>query len=280
RFDEETNIYYTNILQHEGVKVISSIPGYKVHSKLLLIRRKEMGKDQYYAAVGTGNFNEATARVYTDVILFTANQAITSEVNMVFYLFEQRFLRPVFRHLIVSPFQHRDFICNAIDHEIANARAGNPAWVKVKLNSLVDERVIEKIREGAREGVKFQLLIRGICVIIPTRKELKNIAIISIVDRFLEHSRFLLFCNNGQTICYISSADWMKRNLDHRIEVSCPVFDPGHIQTLHEVFDISWNDNVKARVQDGSGKNIYRKRDEEMLHRSQWELYHYFTQKK
>ncbi|MDY0286775.1 MAG: polyphosphate kinase 1, partial [Bacteroidales bacterium] len=280
RFDEETNIYYTNILQHEGVKVISSIPGYKVHSKILLIRRKEMGKDQYYAVLGTGNFNEATAKVYTDVILFTANQAITAEVNRVFYLFEQRFLRPVFRHLIVSPFQHREFICNAIDNEIANARAGNPAWVKVKLNSLVDERVVEKIREGAREGVKFQLLIRGICVIIPTRREQKNIAIISIVDRFLEHSRLLLFCNNGQTMCYISSADWMKRNLDHRIEVSCPVFDPGHIQTLHEVFDISWNDNVKARVQDGSGKNIYRKRDEATVHRSQWELYHYFAQKK
>ncbi len=278
RFDEENNIYYTNILQEEGVRVISSIPGYKVHSKLLLIRRKEAGLNKYYAAIGTGNFNESTAKVYTDLMLFTSNENITNEVNQVFHLFDNRFMRPEFKHLIVSPFSHRAFINSMIDREVQNAKSGLEAWVDIKLNNLVDQKVIEKIREAASAGVKFRMLIRGICVMVPTKKDLKNIEIISVVGRFLEHSRFLIFANGGNVECYLSSADWMKRNLDHRIEVSCPVYDKNHIKTLREVFEISWKDNVKARYQDGTEENRYRKNRLPEPWLSQQELYRYFAE--
>ncbi len=279
RFDEENNIKFVDILQAEGVRVISSIPGYKVHSKLLLIRRKESGEDRYYAAIGTGNFNESTAKVYTDIMLFTGDQDITNEVNQVFHLFDDRFLRPQFKHLIVSPFSHREFLKSMIDAEVGNARQGKNAWVKVKLNSLVDGKVIERIRAAAKEGVKFQLLIRGICVLVPSEEERENIQILSVVDRYLEHSRFIIFANNGDPKCYISSADWMKRNLDHRIEVSSPIYNKQHIRTLIDVFDISWRDNVKARYQDGTGKNIYRKTDDENDLQSQIELHRFFVEK-
>jgi len=278
RFDEELNIYYTNILQAEGVTVISSIPGFKVHAKLLLIRRKESGFDKYYTAIATGNFNESTSKLYTDVMLFTAHQEIANEVNQVFHLFDEKFLRPEFKHLIVSPFQQRSFIDCMLDREIANAEKGKQAWVWIKLNNLVDPLVVEKIRIAASKGVKFKLLIRGICVLVPTTDDAKNIEIISVVDRFLEHSRLLLFCNDGKNEVFLSSADWMKRNLDHRIEVTCPIYDAKHIRTLKEVFEIAWNDNVKARIQDGTGNNMYRLNNGGTPIQSQQVIYNYFQQ--
>ena len=279
RFDEENNIYYVNILQEEGVRVISSIPRYKVHSKLLLIRRKENGYNKYYAAIGTGNFNESTSKVYTDITLFTGNQEIVNEINNVFHLFDDRFMRPEFRHIVVSPFMHRDFLSAMIKNEIQNAKLGKPAWIKIKLNNLVDNSVISLIRQAAAAGVKIEMLVRGICVMVPSVRERKNLEIVSVVDRYLEHSRFLIFANNGDPKCYLTSADWMKRNLDHRIEVTCPVYDPQHIQTLIEVFNISWKDNLKARYQDGTGNNSYRPVNVVEKWQSQVELYRYFTRK-
>lgn len=278
RFDEENNIYYVNILQEEGVRVISSIPRYKVHSKLLLIRRKEHGENKYYAAIGTGNFNESTAKVYTDVMLFTGNQEITTEVNTVFHLFDDRFMRPEFKHLVVSPFHHRDFLERMFAREISNAAKGKEAWVKVKLNNLVDPKVIKMIREAAKAGVKVQMQVRGICVMTPHEEESPNLEIYSVVDRFLEHARFMIFANDGAPQCYLTSADWMKRNLDHRIEVSCPVYEKKHIKTLIEVFDISWKDNVKARFQNGNGKNEYRQDPDNEPWRSQYQMYRYFQE--
>lgn len=278
RFDEELNIYYTNMLQAEGVKVISSIPGFKVHAKLLLIRRKESGMDKYYTAIATGNFNESTSKLYTDVMLFTAHQEIANEVNQVFHLFDEKFLRPEFKHLIVSPFQQRSFIDCMLDREIANAEMGKQAWAWIKLNSLVDPLVVEKIRSAASKGVKFKLLIRGICVLVPTSDDAKNIEIISVVDRFLEHSRLFFFCNDGKNEAFLSSADWMKRNLDHRIEVTCPIYNAKHIRTLKEVFEIAWHDNVKARIQDGTGNNMYRLNNGCASVQSQQVIYNYFQQ--
>ena len=276
RFDEELNIYYTNMLQSEGVNVVSSIPGFKVHSKLLLIRRKESGFDKYYTAIATGNFNESTSKLYTDVMLFTAHQEIANEVNQVFHLFDEKFLRPEFKHLFVSPFQQRLFIDRMLDREIANAEMGKEAWAKIKLNNLVDLQVVEKIRSAARKGVKLQLMIRGICVLVPTNEDLKNMEIISVVDRFLEHSRLFLFCNDGKNEAFLSSADWMKRNLDHRIEVTCPIYNPKHINTLKNVFEIGWSDNVKSRIQDGTGSNSYRHDNGKTPIQSQKEIYNYY----
>ncbi len=277
RFDEQANIYWSEKLQEEGVNIIHGTAGLKVHSKLILIKRKEGGENRLYANVGTGNFNETTSKIYGDVHLLTANKDIAEEVEQVFGLFERSYLAPVaFRHLIVSPFKTRRFIIQMINQEIVNARAGIKAEVTLKLNSLVDATLVKKIYAASAAGVKFRLIVRGICVLVPGVKGLSdNIEAISIIDRYLEHARIFVFHNNGDPQYFITSADLMARNLDHRIEVGGPVWDEELKSELQTILDIQWKDNVKARLLGKNNLNQYRV-DDEPAFRSQFETYNYF----
>ena len=277
RFDEQANIYWSEKLLEEGVKIIHGTAGFKVHSKLILIKRKEGSTNRLYANIGTGNFNETTSKIYGDVHLLTANPSITDEVDQVFGLIERSYLAPMtFRHLIVSPFKTRRFILQMINQEIVNARAGKKAEVIMKLNSLVDATVVKKIYAASAAGVKFRLIVRGICVLVPGVKGLsENIEAISIVDRFLEHARIFVFHNNGDPQYYITSADIMSRNLDHRIEVGLPVWDEELKRELQTMLDIQWKDNVKARLLGKNDLNQYRFIDDPDF-RSQMETYNYF----
>lgn len=282
RFDEQANIYWSEKLQEEGVEIIHGTAGLKVHSKLILIERKEARKKVLYANIGTGNFNETTSQLYGDCSLLTSNPKITQEVDQVFQLFEKTYLAPVnFRHLIVSPFKTRPFIMQMINKEIANAKAGKPAHVTMKLNSLVDESLVKKMYSASRAGVRFRLIVRGICVLVPGEIGLsENIEAISIVDRYLEHARIFVFHSNGNPKYYISSADLMARNLDHRIEVGVPIWDDEIKEEIQTMLDIQWKDNVKARFLGKKNLNHYRRAEpNDTPFRSQVETYNYFKAK-
>ncbi len=276
RFDEEANIRWSEKLQEEGVRVIQGIPGFKVHCKLLLIRRKESGKNRYYAYIGTGNFNEDTARIYADEGLLTADEKIAAEVHKVFALFEAKYKPVRFNTLIVSPFSQRNFFVRMIKKEIAHARAGRNARIIVKLNNLVDEAIVKKLYQAGQAGVKVQLIIRGICIMVPGMPQMsENIEIISVVDRFLEHSRIIYFYNNGDEQIFITSADWMIRNFDRRIEVGCPVFDESIKSELKRMLEIQLSDNTKARIISKEGENRYKQSVGAHRVRSQVEYYRY-----
>jgi polyphosphate kinase len=265
RFNEEANIYWSERMQQEGVRVIQSMPGFKVHSKLLLIRRKEeKNKNVYYCGIGTGNFNETTARIYTDTTLFTANKAIADEVNTVFHLFDSKYSTPRFKNLLVSPYTMRSGFTRLIENEIKNAKQGKEAWMVLKLNSLADEKIIRKLYSASQAGVKIKLIIRGICMLIPGIKSLsENIEAISIVGRYLEHSRVYVFCNGGNPKFYLSSADWMVRNFDFRIEVATPVYDNSLQKELMKILNLQMADNSKARIISGDSVNEYVDREPE-----------------
>lgn len=280
RFDEEANILIAGKLQDEGVKIVPTIPGFKVHSKLICVTRKEDDKDVFYANISTGNFNESTAKVYSDNSLLTANQDITSEVDKVFQLFETRYFHPDFKTLIVSPFYTRSFFINALDNEIKNAKEGKDAWAIIKINSIVDKKMIKKLYEASQAGVKLKMIVRGICVLIPGMEGVSdNIEVISIIDRFLEHSRVFVFCNDNDNQYYIGSADWMPRNLDHRVEVITPIYDLEIRQELWDILQIQLRDNCKARVSSDNLINEYRVTSEKERIRSQFETYNYFKEK-
>ena len=279
RFDEEANIYWTERLRDEGVKVIHGIPGFKVHSKLILIRRKENSKDFFYSLVGTGNFNEDTAKVYADLSLLTAKQDICQDVVNAFHMMEASLKPYKFEKLILSPFSMRNFFIKLLSKEIKNAKAGKEAWAIIKLNSLVDETMVRKLYRASAAGVKIKLIIRGICVILPGVEGLsENIEGISIVDRFLEHARVLVFANGGKPLYYITSADWMVRNFDNRVEVACPVEDVEIRKELQDMLDIELADNSKARIIAGREANRYRNSGLPKK-RSQLEFYNYLKSK-
>lgn len=276
RFDEKANIYWTRKLREEGVNIIKTLPGYKVHAKLLLIRRKEDGQNIYYANISTGNFNESTAKVYSDDSLLTANQSITNEVNMLFHLFESPYTPPRFEHLMVAPYQMRKQLIRLLNQEIKNAKSGKEAWVIIKLNNLVDNKITQKLYKASQAGVKIQLICRGICILIPGIPGLsENITAIGIVDKFLEHSRVLVFANGGSPKYFIASADWMIRNFDHRFEVICPIYDPALQKELWDILQIQLADNKKARLISQTPENQYRKDDGKKKVRSQVEIYNY-----
>lgn len=280
RFDEEANIYWSEKMQEEGVRVIQSIPGYKVHAKLLLIRRKEGTRNVYYAGIGTGNFNETTARVYTDVTFLTSNKQTTADVNTVFHLFESIYNAPRFSKLIVAPFHMRNQFIKLISNEIKNAKAGKDAWIIIKLNNLTDSKIIKKIYEAAEAGVQIKLIIRGICALNPNLAAVKgNIEAITIVGRFLEHSRVIVFANGGQELYYISSADWMERNFDGRIEVACPITDRDLQREMMTLLQIQLKDNTKARYISATKSNQYVKGNPNLKINSQVETYKYFKDK-
>jgi polyphosphate kinase len=275
RFDEEANILWGNKLMEEGVKVIYGVPGLKVHSKLLLITRVKNNLTQRYAAIGTGNFNEDTARIYTDHLLLTTNLKITNEVLKAFNFFNVNYKKDNYYHLVLSPFSLRNKMTLLIENEIKNAQAGKKAYIYLKLNNLTDSEIIDNLYEASTDGVNIKLIVRGMISLVAGIKDVsENIKAIGIVDRFLEHSRFMIFCNGGNEEIYISSADLMTRNIEHRIEVTCPVFDKTIKNELKQIFDIQWSDNVKARKLDTSLSNKFVKPGKEQI-QSQVEVYNY-----
>ncbi len=279
RFDEQANIEYAEELQAEGVKLIFGVPGLKVHSKICVIEREEEEGIKRYGFISTGNFNEATARIYTDYTLFTAHDAILKELNKVFDFFETSYKINNYKHLIVSPHYTKSTFSKLIDDEIANAIQGREAYIKIKMNSLTSYKMVDKLYEASRAGVKIQLIIRGVCCLVPGVKGMsENIEAISIVDKFLEHPRVFIFGNNGDSKIYISSADWMTRNLDFRVEVGCPIYDEDIKKELLDTFEISWNDNVKARIFNKSQDNTYRENKNIQI-RSQFAMYDYYLDK-
>ena len=279
RFDEESNIRYAEQLKAEGVKLIFGVRGLKVHSKICVIEREEGKGIKRYGFISTGNFNESTAKVYTDYTLFTANQDILKEVNKVFNFFETNYNIQKYKHLIVSPHYTKKILKQLIDEEIKNAKAGKEAYIKLKMNNITSYKMIDKLYEASRAGVKIQMIVRGICCLVPSIEGMsENIEVISIVDKFLEHPRLFIFGNNGNPKVYISSADWMTRNISFRVEVGCPIYDEAIKQELIDTFEISWADNVKARVIDQAQDNHYRPHTLP-AQRSQVALYEYYQQK-
>lgn len=275
RFDEEANIEWGNKLMEEGVKVIYGVPGLKVHAKLCLITRTKDDLIQRYAAIGTGNFNEDTARIYTDHLLLTSNKKITNEVFKTFNFFNVNYRKDNYYHLVLSPFFLRNKMALLIENEIKNAKEGKKAFIYLKLNNLTDFEIINQLYEASREGVTVRLIVRGMFSLVTGVKDLsENIKAIGIVDRFLEHSRFMIFCNEGNEECYISSADLMTRNIEHRIEVTCPVFDKTIKNELKEIFEIQWSDDVKGRKLDPALSNNFVKPGKRPV-RSQTEVYCY-----
>jgi polyphosphate kinase len=276
RFDEEHNIVISKKLQENGVRVIFGVEGLKVHCKLIAISKKRKSGMQYFAHVGTGNFHEKTARLYTDVSLWTANPRISKEVFKVFDFFAVNYKRGFYRSLIVSPFNVRRKLGDLIDNEIDNAKAGKEAYIILKLNNLVDESMIGKLYEASEAGVKVDMVIRGICSLVPGVKGIsENIRVVSILDRYLEHTRILVFGNAGNELMYISSADWMGRNLDHRVEVTAPIFDKDIQRDIRQTLEFQLNDNQKARIIDANQKNKYVTSQGPAV-RSQEETHKYF----
>ena len=281
RFDEEANLQWGEELEKAGVSVYYSMPGFKVHSKLALVRRLEDGRPNLYAYLGTGNFHEDTAKIYTDFGIFTNDKRITSEVARVFTFLEtkQRPSHP-FEYLGVGLFNLKEKFISLIKREIENAKKGKKARMILKMNSIQDEEMINYLYEASKAGVRIKLIIRGICSLVPGQKDLsENIEAISIVDRFLEHSRVFVFHNDGQPEVYLSSADWMVRNLHFRVETLFPVLDPDLAKTIITCLNIQLNDNVKSRVLDAKLLNRYKKNKDDIAVRSQIETYYFIKRR-
>lgn len=277
RFDEEANIRWAKTLQDEGIHVIYGVPGLKVHSKLCLITRTENGKQVRYANITTGNYNESTSRVYADDALLTADTRLTNEVEHVFEFFERNYKVHRFNHLILSPLSTRKRLLKLIELEMEHAAKGKPSGILLKMNSLVDEEMISKLYDASSAGVKIRIIVRGICALVPGVPGLSdNIEAISIIDKYLEHSRIFIFENGGDPLYYFSSADWMARNLDHRIEVTCPIYDPRLQRELLDMMMIQWSDSVKARIIDAAQTNTHRTTTSRRKVRAQEAIYAYF----
>lgn len=279
RFDEANNIKWASHLTEAGVKVLFGLPTLKIHSKLCIVTRKEGAETVHYAHIGTGNFNEKTAKVYTDFALFTKEESLTQEVDNVFEFIEYPYTRPHFDKLLVSPINARQRIYAMIDREIENASMGLPSYIKFKVNNLVDPGIIEHLYKASQAGVQIRAIVRGMCSLRPGVPGIsENIFITSIVDRFLEHPRVMIFCNNNQEELYISSADWMTRNLDYRIEVGTPILDPELKDRIRTIFKIQTSDNQKARIIDDEQTNNYVPyREGDPIIRSQIEIHNYLT---
>jgi polyphosphate kinase len=280
RFDEESNISYSEQMQTEGIELIFGVKGLKVHSKICVIERIEEGKVKRYGLISTGNFNENSAKVYTDVTLFTSNTEVLKDASKIFDFFDVNYRVHRYKHLIVSPHYTRGKFNKLIEREISNALLGKEAFIKLKMNSISDFKMTDKLYEASNAGVKIQLIIRGICCLIPGIKGLsENIEAISIVDNYLEHSRVYIFANGGDPDVFISSADFMTRNLDARVEVTCPIYDEDIKKELIETFEIGWKANVKARIHSNDLANKYRRRGDEKPFRAQLEMYNYYQNK-
>ena len=273
RFDEENNIGWSRLLEDAGCQVIYGLDGYKVHSKLCLITRKNGGQVEYITQIGTGNYNEKTSRLYTDLSLMTANVEIGLEASNVFQALSKGEVVEHSEHLLVAPKCLQNKVLAMLDEEIAHARNGEEAYAGFKLNSLTDKKIIDKLIEASEAGVKIDMVVRGICCLIPgVEGKTENIRIISIVGRFLEHSRIYIFGNSKRRKYYIASADFMTRNTVRRVEVAAPVYDERLQNKLQDMFDIMLADNQKARYLDAEG-NYHRVINEEAPLNSQEYFY-------
>jgi polyphosphate kinase len=281
RFDEASNISYAEQMQQEGIELIFGIKGLKVHSKICLVDRIEAGKLKRYGFISTGNFNESTAKIYTDLTLFTSHQQILKDVSKIFDFFDVNYRIHRYKHLIVSPHYTRSKFYKLIDREINNAIMGRQAYINLKMNSISDHPMIDKLYEASNAGVKIKLQVRGICSLIPGVKGMsENIEAVSIVDYFLEHTRSFIFCNNDDPEVFISSADFMTRNLDGRVEVACPIYDDTIKKQIIDTFNIGWKGNVKARYHSEKFENKYRVRAEgETIFRAQHETDNYYKER-
>ncbi|SEA62423.1 polyphosphate kinase 1 [Bizionia paragorgiae] len=279
RFDEQANIEYAEQMQREGVTLYFGVQGLKVHSKMCLIEREEGDKIKRYGFISTGNFNESTAKIYTDYTLFTANDKILKDINKVFSFFQVNYRIYRYKHIITSPHYTKNAFFNLIDNEIENVKAGKPAYIRLKMNSISSYKMIDKLYEASKAGVKIQMIVRGICCLVPGVKGMsENIEVVSIIDKFLEHTRLYIFCNNDDPKVYISSADWMTRNIDNRVEVSCPIYQESIKSELLDTFDICWKDNVKARILNETQDNTYKRNNLPKI-RSQFATYDYLKNK-
>jgi len=280
RFDEQNNITYSSRLEEEGVNVLYGISGYKVHSKICLVTRTEKGKPVHYAFLSTGNFNESTARIYADHTLFTANKKLTDDLAEVFKALKQNQFAKGLKYLIVSPIDSRPAIYKLIDNEIKSAKAGKPAYMILKMNSLADEQIITKLYQASNAGVKIKMIIRGMCCLVPGVKGFsENIEVISIVDKYLEHARVHIYCNGGKELIYLTSADFMTRNIDNRVEVGFPIYDEELKKEIREMINIQLEDNTKAREINSQNNNKYHKTHSDIPCRAQIDIYNYLKYK-
>lgn len=258
RFDESNNIYWGDKLSKAGANVIYSYPGIKVHSKIMYVKVEHDSQVVEYAYIGTGNFNENTSKIYTDFGLMTADKKITADIGRIFQVLEGKILIPKVKKLLVSPFNSRTKIVEGIEREIQNATKGKSSYLIFKMNSLQDPQMISLLYRASNAGVQINLIVRGICCLIPGVKNMsENITVISIVDRFLEHSRAYIFGNNGKEKMYIGSADLMTRNLDNRIEVLTPIVNEDIYKVIRHIIELQLTDSVKARLIDAKQKNKY-----------------------
>lgn len=284
RFDEEANLEWKEELEEAGVKVLLGVHNMKVHAKLCLIKKVVNKQTTHYGFVSTGNLNESTAKIYGDHCLLTSDRNIMADVNRIFHYLEQprtriKFLRAC-KTLLVSPVTMRKQILMLIDKEIKTAKSGRPAAITLKLNSLSDEMLITKLYDAARAGVELKMVIRGICCMLTENGKFKEpVQAISIVDEYLEHARVMIFHNGGKEKTFISSADWMVRNIDHRIEAACPIIEKDIQQELKDILKIQLSDNIKARLLDNELSNQYLNPRNTKKVRSQVEVYNYLFRK-
>lgn len=272
RFDEESNIKWSKRMQEEGVNVIYGVEGLKVHSKLLYIESKKGN----IACIGTGNFHEGNAKIYIDYLMMTARPRIVNEVAKVFEFIDRPYIHPRFQELMVSPYAMKSRILRMLDTEIKNAQEGKEAWLKMKINHITDKEVVAKLYQASQAGVRIDIVIRGNCSLVPDIRELsENIHAVGIIDRYLEHSRILIFCNGGKNRYFLGSADWMPRNLSDRVEVLTSVYDEDLKRDLMRTVEYALKDNTNGRIVDGKGTNELQPIDDEHpAFRSQEELYH------
>jgi polyphosphate kinase len=280
RFDEQANIDWSQKLREAGAKVYFGLADFKVHAKICLVGRKERKGMQYFATLATGNFNEQTANIYCDYNLFTVNPLIIEDLKRLFTDLVDNTFNDDYQTLITSPLETRPKLIQLIDREIKLAETGLPASIIFKLNSLTDEEVIAKLYEASNAGVKIDLIVRGMCCLIPGIPGFsENIKVRSIVDRYLEHARVWIFANDGHEEIYLSSADFMNRNLDRRVEVTFPILDPSIKQQIRKVIEFQLKDNTKAREINAENDNRYVKAENQPSHHSQLETYLYFKNK-
>ena len=285
RFDEEANLEWKNELEEAGVKVLIGVPDMKVHAKLCLIKRRQNNITTHYGFVSTGNLNEKTALLYGDHCLLTSDRHIMADVNRIFTYLENpgnriSFLRSC-KKLLVSPVNMRRVIYQLINKEIKAAKQKRPAAITIKLNSLSDEKLIAKLYDAAKAGVELKMIIRGICCMFTENRKFKiPVQAISIVDEYLEHARVMVFHNDGNEKMYISSADWMVRNIDHRVEAACPVLEADMQQEIKDLLSIQLSDNIKARLLDNDLSNQYINPRNKKKIRSQVEIYNYLYKKR
>ncbi len=280
RFDEQANIYWSGRLLEEGVNVNYGLTDYKVHSKICLVKRMEKARAVYYANLATGNYNEKTARIYCDHSIFTSKKEITKDLLKLFTALNKKTIAKGFKHLIVSPLESRNKLYQLIHREIRIAKSGKPAYLIFKVNSLADEGIVEKLYEASNAGVKIKMIVRGICCLIPGVKGYsENITVISIVDKFLEHARVFIYGNEGNEEMYLSSADLMTRNFEHRVEVGFPVLDKEVRREIRDIIDFQLQDNVKSRDITKLNNNKYHKNRSAIKVRAQVQTYNYLKNK-